>query len=225
MELEACIQALDEALNTPSLQGYQRIELFTDSKYVSDNYKNAMFVWPTTQWTSRSTGRPILHAGQWKRLLSLLKRAQQVRRRVNIQWLKGKTTTHNKAADKAAKRSANNPLNKPLTTVSVRRKTTDSQVEIGSVKMLGQRMTIRTITAEWLPSPHRLFKYKYEVLSKGSKFFGKVDVIFSTETLLHRYDHVVLLNSDTANPRIVRVIEELTRGTDEALPTDAPTSR
>jgi ribonuclease HI len=211
MELEACIKGLDEALNDSNLQRYEKIEIFTDSRYVSDNYKRAMFEWPKTRWTNRQTGRAILHVSQWKRLVKLLKRASEQRRRVNIHWEKGKTHEFNKAADKAAKRSAKNPLNKPLSTVSVRRKTTDKQVEIGCVKMLGQRLKIRVITAEWLPSPQRCFKYKYEVLSKNSRFYKNVDVIFSAETLLHRHTYIVLVNKTTANPRIVRVLKEIAK--------------
>jgi ribonuclease HI len=74
MELEACIVALEEALDDESLAQYSRIEIFTDSQYVAQGHKSAKFVWPKTHWTSE-TGRPILHVPQWKRLLRLLKRA------------------------------------------------------------------------------------------------------------------------------------------------------
>jgi hypothetical protein len=148
---------------------------------------------------------------QWKRFVKLMKTAGEQHRRVNISWEKGKTHEFNKAADKAAKRSSKNALNAPLSTVSVRRKTTEREVEIGSVHMLGQEQTIKVITAEWLASPHRLWKYKYQVLSKDSPFYDNVDVILSEKavTLLHRHTYVVLVNESTANPRIVRVLEEI----------------
>ncbi len=210
MELEACIKSLHEALGNTDLQRYSRIAIFTDSRYVADNYKNAMFVWPKTQWKNRSTGRPILHVEQWKRLLRLLLRAQQERRRVAIHWVKGhKNNPYNKAADKAAKRSATNPLNKPLSTVSVRRKTTDRRTAIGSVKMLGQQLVVRIITTEYLSSPHRLWKYKYEVLSKDSKYYGNVDEIFSEILLRDGHQYEVRVNDNTRNPRIAELIREL----------------
>jgi ribonuclease HI len=134
MELEACIVALEEAVEDENLVLYEQIEVFTDSKYVEGNYKNAMFVWPKSQWRSRDTGRPILHVPQWKRLLKVLRHAHRHKRRININWIKGhKKNPYNKAADKAAKLSAKNPLNDPLSTVSVRRKITSKKTEIGSV--------------------------------------------------------------------------------------------
>ncbi len=210
MELEACIVGLEEALDEESLLKYSQVEIFSDSKYVTEGLRNAMFVWPTTQWRSRDTGRPILHVDQWKRLLKLLKRAQQARRRVNIQWVKGhKKNPYNKAADKAAKLSAKNPLNSPLSTVSVRRKTSAKSTEIGSVKMKGQLLLIRIITNEYLRPPHRLWKYKYEVVSADSDYYNKVDDIFSEIYLRDGHTYEVRLNDNTDNPRIVALIREI----------------
>lgn len=213
MELQACIVGLEEALEDESLSSYSRIEIFTDSQYVSEGCKSAMFMWPKTQWKSRETGRPILHVDQWKRLLKLLKRAQQARRRVNIQWVKGhKQNPYNKAADKVARRSAKNPLNKALSNVSVRRKKSAKKTEIGSVKMQGQQLAIRIITAQFLRSPHRLWKYKYEVLSTESKFCGNVDEIFSEIYMRDGHHYEVRVNDNTENPRIVEMLGELGRG-------------
>lgn len=215
MELEACIVALEEALDDERLEQYSRIEIFTDSQYVAQGHKSAKFVWPKTQWTSRETGRPILHVQQWKRLLRLLKRAEQARRRVNIQWVKGhKQNPYNKAADKSAKRSAKNPLNRPLSTVSVRRKKSARKTEIGSVKMQAQQLIVRIITAQFLSSPHRLWKYKYEVLSPESDFCGNVDEIFSDIYMRDGHEYEVRFNDNTDNPRIVEVLRDL-KDTDE----------
>jgi ribonuclease HI len=216
MELEACLVALEEALDDVDLSKYAQIEIFTDSKYVSDGYKSAMFVWPKTQWKSRESGRPILHVDQWKRFLRLMRRAQQSRRRVNIQWVKGhKRNSYNKAADKAAKRSAKNPLNKPLSTVSVRRKKSSQKTEIGSVKMQGQHLVIRIITTQFLRSPHRLWKYKYEVMSADSPYCGNVDEIFSTIALRDGHEYEVRVNDNTKNPRIEEFLSEIGAQEDE----------
>lgn len=209
MELEACIKGLEEALDQEALQQFEKIIIHTDSRYIVDNYQTAKFVWPTTRWTSRQTGRPILHVGQWKRLVRLLKRAYQERRSVNIKWVKGHSKDkYNKAADKNARKSAKNPLHKPLSTVSVRRKKTPKSVKIGSVKMRGQRLSIRIFTTEYLTT-HRLWKYKYEVISRKSKYVDNVDIIFSTEPLRDGHCYMVVLNKDTANPRITRMLNEI----------------
>jgi ribonuclease HI len=212
MELEACIVALDEALYDSNLAIYSEIEVFTDSMYVQGNYKKALFSWPKTQWKSRSTRRPILHVEQWKRLVKLFQYAHRTRRRVNINWVKGhKGNPYNKAADKAAKRSARNPLNPPKAVVSVRRKMSEEKTAIGSVKMLGQRLDVRIITAQYLGSPHRLWKYKYEVLTSESDYFGKVDEIFSELCLRDGHHYEVLVNAETANPRILELVREIDR--------------
>lgn len=214
MELEACIKALDEALTNKDLFQYSQIALFTDSQYVTENVRNAMFVWPKSQWTNRNTGRPILHVPQWKRLLKLLKLANSERRTVDFQWVKGhKKNPYNKQADKAAKRSAKNALNAPLSTVSVRRKITPNKSEIGSVKMIGQELSIRILTTEYLSSPHRLWKYKYEVLSTESPYDGNVDDIFSKIALRDGHHYVVKVNESTKNPTIVAMVCELDRVT------------
>ena len=212
MELEACIVALEEALDDPELSGYLEIEIWTDSQYVESNQNNLKFVWPKTQWKNRSTGRPILHVQQWKRLLRLLQRAHRERKRVHFNWIKGhKKNPYNKAADKAAKRSAKNPLNAPKSIVSVRRKKTARTTEIGSTKMKGQVFDVRIVTAQFLGSPHRLWKYKYEVLSQESEFFGRLDEIFSEHYLRDGHHYRVRVNDTTANPRIVEVCMELER--------------
>lgn len=211
MELEACIKGLEEALNQAALQQYKNISIHTDSRYIVDNYKSAMFEWPKTKWKSGLSGRPILHVAQWKRIVKLLKQASQNRRKVKVNWVKGHSKDkYNKAADKRAKKSAKNPLNNPLSTVSVRRKKTLKTVEIGSIKMRGQRLMIHIITTEYL-STHRLWKYKYEVISKKSKYVENVDIIFFTELLRDGHCYVVVLNKDTANPRITRVLDEVER--------------
>jgi hypothetical protein len=117
---------------------------------------------------------------------------------------------HNKAADKLAKKSAKNPLNKPLSIVNVRRKKTAKSVEIGSVEMRRQRLVIRIITSEYL-NTQRTNRYKYEVLSKGSKYFGNVDIIFSKETLKAGHHYEVSVNKNTCNPIIMRVLREIER--------------
>ena len=65
------------------------------------------------------------------------------------------------------------------------------------------------ITCEWLHQ-QKLWKLKYEVISAGSPFLGKVDIIYSTSVLADGHAYFVLVNHDTANPRIVRIFRELT---------------
>ena len=136
---------------------------------------------------------------------------------IEIKGVKGHSKSkYNKAADKLARQSALGAFKAPLTHVNVRRKKTDRSVEVGSVQMNGQRITIRIITSEYLPL-QRLWKYKYEVISKRSKYRGNVDFIFSkqlsrdriSQILRDAHTYYVRVNSDTRNPRIEKVFREI----------------
>lgn len=207
MELYACVEALRAALRDRDLTLVNTIEIYTDSMYVAENYKRAMFEWSANRWRNRD-GRPILNAELWKDLIKLIRKSP---RRVNINWIKGHSKDrHNRAVDKLAKKSAKNPLNPPLTVVGVRRKKTKKSTEIGSVEMRGQRLRIRILTTEYLPI-QRVFKFKYEVISKNSKYLGNVDEIFCSEVMREGHHYEVLLNKSTANPLVVKILRELER--------------
>ena len=179
MELQACIVALKEAMKQNLPPNVTRVVVQTDSFYVVDNYRKAMFQWPKTRWLSHS-GRPVLNADRWKELVKCI---QKTRMPVEIRWVRGHSKNkYNKAADKLARQSALGAFKDPLSHVSVRRKTTDKSVDVGCIKMTGQRMTIRIITSEKL-KVQKVWKYKYEVISKHSRFRGNVDIIFSEHFL------------------------------------------
>jgi len=207
MELHACIISLKEALRLQLTFDVSRIVIYTDSLYLVDNYKKAMFEWPKTKWFTRS-GRPVLNADLWKELIKCMK---SVRIRTDFIWVKGHSKNfHNKAVDRMARQSAKIPINKPLSIVHVRRKLTSESVDIGSVKLYGQRISIRIITSEYL-RVQKLSKYKYEVISKNSKYFGNVDIIFSNKTLRVGHSYFVKVNCDTSNPRVEKVYKEIIR--------------
>lgn len=207
MELMAATLALEEAMRLRLTDQATSIFIYTDSLYVVDSVPKAMFEWPKTRWHLRS-GRPVLNADLWKRLTSAMKK---VGKRVDFKWVKGHAkSAHNKAADRMARRSALLPTNKPLSAVQVRRKITDQSVDIGSVQMLGQRMSIHVFVSELL-KPQNVWKCKYEVISKASKYFGLVDIIFSDHFLTAGHSYFVLVNKESANPRVVKVFRELSR--------------
>jgi len=207
MELYACVEGLRETIRCRDLSSVSTIEIYTDSMYVADNYRTAMFEWSGNRWRNRK-GRPILNAELWKDLIKLIRKSP---RRVNINWIKGHAKDkHNRAVDKLAKKSAKNPLNAPLTVVGVRRKKTKKSTEIGSVEMRGQKIRIRILTTEYL-SIQKVFKFKYEVISKFSKYYGNVDEIFCSEVMREGHHYEVLFNKNTPNPRVLRILRELER--------------
>jgi ribonuclease HI len=205
MELEACLIALNEARQQGLIHGLSKIVVHTDSMYVYDNINKAIFEWPKTKWHTRS-GTPVLNVDLWKKLVKAIKAAGC---RVEFKWVKGHSKDpNNKAADRMARQSAKLPLGLPLSQVSVRRKRTTESGARGSVSMLGQRLSIRVITCEYLHQ-QKIWKLKYEVVSKASPYYGKVDTIFSDSLLGDGHSYYVRVNDETRNPRVVRVFREL----------------
>lgn len=207
MELQACIEALeylDKRYCPINPTDYSKIIIYTDSLYVVDNEYKAKYVWPRTRWTLQG-GAPVANAQQWK---LLTKRASEMGPRVYFQWVKGKKGAGNKRADKLAKQSAKGYLRPSLTTVSVRRKKSSRTVERGSVRLSGQRLTIRIVTTERL-RVQRSWKYMYEVMSRKSEFFENLDVAFSGLTLRDGHTYYVVMCDDMKNPRIEKLIREV----------------
>lgn len=205
MELFACIVALKESLNLKIDITYNIIIIFTDSRYIVDNYQKAMFRWPKQNWF-KSDESPVLNADLWKQLNKWIKK---VRCRVEFQWVKAHSKdADNRAVDNLAKKSARTPINDPLSIVNVRRKKTIKTVDLGSVKMCGQRISIRIVTSEYLRT-QKINRYKYEVISKNSKYYENVDVAFSYENMKVGHSYVVTLNKEQHNPRILKVVKEI----------------
>ncbi len=208
MELLACITALNESLQREVPKQIRRVIINTDSTYIANNYERAMFQWPKTRW-NRINGQPVLNADLWKKLVRLISQLQRLHLRVEIRWVKGHgKDSHNKAADRLAKQSARNALNPPMTVVKVRRKRTQNSLELGSVRMQGQRIIIRVITDEYL-RVQKINRYRYEVVSPKSKYFGNVDVVYSGLLLSAGHTYLVTFNKNQENPRIVRLFREV----------------
>lgn len=212
MEIRAPVEALKLALGRhppfdPSQ--YRKIIVFTDSQYVANYYKTAMFTWSSNGWVKKG-GAPVDNAADWKELVGLIRKAGNARKRVEIRWIKGKKTVRGKAADREAKSSAASAADRQLRPFAIRRKRSKRELERGSVQMEGQRLTIR-ITKSEAQRIHGVAKYWYEVRSKKSPFYDYRDVIYADLGLPIRAGHTyhVRVNEETANPRIVKLFREV----------------
>lgn len=214
MELQACILALEDCLSKrPSIDVslFRSIEIYTDSMYVRDNYRNALFVWSRNGWRLQG-GAPVQNAELWKKLVKLTQKMYREKRlRVGFNWVKGhKSSKHNKTVDKLAKQSAKNARKQMLTVSDVRRKLTKKNTEIGSVVPNGQRLTIR-IVEDRLMKVQNCYWYRYEVMSKASAFYNNVDVATSDISLQAGHIYSVRLNSEPKNPRIEKLFKEINK--------------
>jgi ribonuclease HI len=213
MELQACIEAL-EALSRGRVPinatSYRRVVFWTDSQYLVNGYDLARFTWPASRWLTRD-GNPVANTPLWK---DLVRRVGRAGAPVEFRWVKGhKDSVFNKRADKLAKASAKSPvLRAPLDARKVRRKKTTETIQRGSVEMLGQQMTIRLVE-EVDEAAQGLVRFKYEVVTKRSPYFGKVDYIWAERGTPIRAGRTyrIRVNRDTQAPRISTVIDEVDR--------------
>jgi ribonuclease HI len=206
MELEAVIFGLKKLHQQNIPIKFNFIEVRTDSQYVTRNLNHAKYSWSRSQWKNKS-GRPIENSTLWKELVNLI---HKVHCKVEIIWVKGHDKDiDNKAVDKSAKKSAKSILAPSIRPIKVRRKLSSLKTSIGSIGMEGQKVQIRIITEEYMKLP-KLSKYRYEVISKKSKYFGCVDIIFSElHHLKAGHKYYVRLNSEKKNPRILKMFREL----------------
>lgn len=213
MEIIACTVALQEAVQLQLTSSIKKVVIFTDSKYVADNYKKAMFEWAKNQWR-RNTGRPVPDAHLWKELVKQIAKYVKDRIYVEIKWVKGhEKNEHNKAVDEMAKKASKSPSEKipkngAITAFKPRKVVSSSKVKLGSVKMKGQKISIRILSCQFL-IPQKIWRYQYEVISNKSPFRGFVDQIFSLVSLDEGRSYYVKFNSVTANPTIERRYREL----------------
>jgi ribonuclease HI len=205
MELNACVIALKNIPDFGPDISYKNIYIYTDSQYVVSNYMNAMFLWPTTKWT-RSGGAPVLNAEQWKDLIRVVK---TIRKKIEIKKVKGHSVDpYNKRVDKMAKESAKKADKKPLVQTKLRRKISKEKTKVGSVEIKGQRIQLRIIGSEYL-SVQKTFRYRYEVISKLSPYYGCVDFLCSDENVNPGHSYYVKLNNEKSNPKIIKVYREI----------------
>jgi ribonuclease HI len=211
MELCAAVEALKAVVTRRApvtASAYRRIVIWTDSTYLVDGYDSARFTWPQTDWMTRD-GNPVANTSLWKELVKL---AARTGKPVEIRWVKGhKQSAHNRAADKLAKQSSKLQTGRRPSVVKVRRKKSAEPVDVGSVGMHGQRLTIRIITDELLVA-HKLNKVKYEVMSKASPYYRKVDLIYSADDVHLSAGHTyhVRVNRERRAPRVMKVFREIT---------------
>ena len=200
MELRACIEGVKKATGFSGLNSINRIILLTDSMYVVGNYMLAMSSWPKNHWIGRNG--PIQNVELWKELVREL---SKLRKNTRIEWVKGHAKNiHNRAVDAMAKKSAQKCLGQPKNVVTVRRRKFKENAKLGNIKHCGQRFTIKIFTCEYLKQ-HRLYKYKYEVISKKSSYYKDSGTTYYPDPLRTRYSYLVTLSNSENDCRIFKI--------------------
>lgn len=207
MELCACIRALEYVADQGSSIGVQRVQIITDSRYVSDGYKNAQH-WRKNGWKNLA-GKPIENSDLWKRFLSVQRRWKV---RTDIIWRKGKKSPILKSVDRAAKDAGKAPskVDRGFRGGKVGR----SKVIGGSSSLYpanGQEQTIRIYKSTLIrKTEHKIYFDVYD--EKIRTFHIKCTAYVPTAIIgdFHRgHCYRVHFGSDPKYPVVTALIEEL----------------
>lgn len=218
MELEACVTAFKMAPKMECYASINSVVIRTDSQYIVEYHYSALTHWRTNKWCNRY-GKPVDNTDLWR---EFVRAYEKIKKSILIEKVKGhgkglQKDPHNYTADKLAKKSRENPISRTAYRSSVRRKTSPHKTETGSIGMDGQQLQIRVIENERLRR-HKLWKYRCEVISSDSRYFQKVDWLYSSEYMRDGHSYEVLLNGDPKNPTIVEKIRELESAGEDAEP-------
>lgn len=206
MEIKACSEGLRLAKRTFSdLKKFKNILIFSDSKYVVNNFKNAINVWPNKKWLG-SNDMPVANIELWK---ELRKEVKNCPRRVKIEWVKAhKSNVHNKKADDLADQSASSSINRPISVSETTKKWSNRKTVRGCVPMQGQVAKIRIISWEYV-NKGKTNRYRYEVIDPDDKNFMDVDFVFCNVSLSRNKCFEIKFNTDNKKPTIKEIIVEL----------------
>jgi len=208
MELKACVLGLERARKLDVYNRVNKIVSWSDSRYVVDNYRSALYAWYESHWFNKD-GRPIANATEWKEFRKIYFTIRKENKYIEIRWLRGHSgDVHHAEAHRLAKLSAEVPFQKALSYIGIRKRQSLYRTSVGSVCLRGQKMAIRIKTAEYLRE-QKLHKYAYEVIEKNSSDYEKSDIAFSNILLREGGRYVVDFNANGKNPRILKMIREI----------------
>lgn len=204
MELRACIEALGFIADEARALGISRAILVTDSIYVYENARRAPY-WRGGGRTN-DAGRPVENADLWRRFLRERARAQ-VGVRVDLAWIRGKSTAITREVDHAAKRAAKRPTDFDVGYVpgSVARRKTPGRDAATPFPAAGQteiiriyRIQPRKASAAWMN------KLVFDVFSPATSEYVAVHYAYASSRIeVHRHgSYEATFNDDTRFPCI-----------------------
>lgn len=206
MEITACIVGLQEANRfLKNKNHFNRVLVFSDSRYVVDNFFKAMYIWPKKRWLGANR-MPVENIELWKRLRKEVGRCPL---EVRLEWVKAhKQNKYNRAADKSAKQSATMPFNKPISQSETTKKWSDRSTKRGCIPVIGQEIKIRIISREY-KSKAKTYEYRYEVIDPSDRSYKDLDFVFYEKYLSRNKCFRVRFNTEQQRPFILEVVEEL----------------
>ena len=110
MELWACVEALRFLQNDPKANSFNHVCIYSDSAYVVDNHKNALYgIWADREWKTLD-GNDIDNQDLWK---DFIRECRKIKKRVELYKIKSHSGIPlNDKADSLAKESRKTPFKK-----------------------------------------------------------------------------------------------------------------
>jgi ribonuclease HI len=208
MELKACLFAHHWIVSHGYGIGVERVQIITDSLYVSENYRRAV-TWSQNGWRTLY-GRPVENKDLWKELLCT---RRKLRVRVEVVWMKGKTSEILKAVDRSAKNAARIPSRPDLgfRTGKIGRPKSSVKQAARLFPAAGQEAIIRVYYS--VAVRPRENKVKFELYSEEKNGFFEKFVAYANMEIgggLHRHHaYRVRMNSVSQYPQIEEILAEV----------------
>ena len=213
MELMACIKALDWVQENQPWSDVTRVQVVTDSTYITENVSYRARGWKKNKWRNRF-GKPMANDDLWDDLLAAHTKTGI---RVDFVWQLGKKSATGKMVDRAAKAAAQRggmDRDRGYRPGAVCR----SLVQGGVAQPYparGQSDVIRPYAEKVMFRGEN--RISFNIFSESTQTFEAKFYAFATmSTDLHRWHgYRVRFNDDPNYPQILERIEEL------LLPTSA----
>jgi len=91
--------------------------------------------------------------------------------------------------------------------IQIRRKKTNLNAQVQSANLVGKRLTIRIITAEYL-NVQKIFRYKYEIMSPKSALKGHLGFLNTTLNMNAGHTYYISFNKSPNNLLSFKIIRE-----------------
>jgi ribonuclease HI len=209
MELMACIKALRWVRENQPWSDVTRVQIVTDSTYVTDNISYRARGWKKNKWRNRF-GKPMANDDLWNDLLAAHTKTGI---RVDFVWQPGKKSATGKIVDKAAKAAAQRggiDKDRGYRPGAVCR----SLVEGGLAQPYparGQSEVIRPYAKKVMFRGEN--RISFNIFVEGRQSFEAKFYAFATPAMaaeLHRWHgYRVRFNDDPNYPRVLEHIEEI----------------
>ena len=100
------IQAAIAAIEIATLENFNGLQIFTDSKYVYEGITNWIFKWRENGWTT-FTGKPVANQGEWEDLEVVIYHFKEYHGDIVWRWVRAHSGNFgNEEADRLAKAAA-----------------------------------------------------------------------------------------------------------------------